>query len=231
MAITGSRSQGGPGPRRRARRGAAAEPCGVPPQGSCCVAALTVPSSGTAAAGWAWVGDDRTTTPIKHVVVLFQENVPFDRYFGAYPHALNPPGEPRFDPAAGTPAVDGLTRTLLTANPNTAAPHRLDRNQTNLCGSNHGYTAEQRAVDKGRMDRFVQETGNHGPGCDPTLGMGYFDGNTVTALWTYAQHFAISDNSFGTTYGPSHSACSTWCQVRPMACRPTARPATSWTAA
>ena len=33
--------------------------------------------------------------------------------------------------------------------------------------------------------------------------MGYFDGNTVTALWNYAQHFAMSDNSFGTTFGPS----------------------------
>jgi phospholipase C len=33
--------------------------------------------------------------------------------------------------------------------------------------------------------------------------MGYFDGNTVTALWNYAQKFAMSDNSFGTTFGPS----------------------------
>ena len=33
--------------------------------------------------------------------------------------------------------------------------------------------------------------------------MGYYDGNTVTALWNYAQHFAMSDNSFGTTFGPS----------------------------
>jgi phospholipase C len=33
--------------------------------------------------------------------------------------------------------------------------------------------------------------------------MGYFDGNTVTALWNYAQHFAMNDNSFGTTFGPS----------------------------
>src|SRR3954451_19631709 len=33
--------------------------------------------------------------------------------------------------------------------------------------------------------------------------MGYFDGNAVTALWNYAQHFAMSDNSFGTTFGPS----------------------------
>jgi phospholipase C len=33
--------------------------------------------------------------------------------------------------------------------------------------------------------------------------MGYYDGNTVTALWNYAQHFAMSDNSYGTTFGPS----------------------------
>jgi phospholipase C len=33
--------------------------------------------------------------------------------------------------------------------------------------------------------------------------MGYFDGNTVTALWNYAQYFAMSDNSFNTTFGPS----------------------------
>src|SRR3954447_24167133 len=167
------------------------------------LAALTLSSSAAGPAGWTTVGDDRTTTRIKHLVVLFQENVPFDRYFGVYPHALNPPGEPRFDAARGTPAVEGLTGAVLTANPNAAAPHRLDRTQPNVCGSNHGYIAEQRAVDQGRMDRFVEETGNHTPGCDPTLGMGYFDGNTVTAMWTYAQHFTINDNSFGTTYGPS----------------------------
>ncbi len=33
--------------------------------------------------------------------------------------------------------------------------------------------------------------------------MGYYDGNTVTAMWNYAQNFAMSDNSFGTTFGPS----------------------------
>src|SRR5262249_6862617 len=30
-----------------------------------------------------------------------------------------------------------------------------------------------------------------------------FDGNTVTAMWNYAQRFAMSDNSWDTTYGPS----------------------------
>jgi phospholipase C len=35
----------------------------------------------------------RTATPIKHLVVIFQENVSFDHYFGTYPNALNLYGE------------------------------------------------------------------------------------------------------------------------------------------
>lgn len=35
--------------------------------------------------------------------------------------------------------------------------------------------------------------------CDSGYGkalvMGYYDGNTVTALWNYAQNFAMNDNS------------------------------------
>ncbi|HET9849205.1 MAG TPA: alkaline phosphatase family protein, partial [Candidatus Dormibacteraeota bacterium] len=31
----------------------------------------------------------------------------------------------------------------------------------------------------------------------------YYDGNTVTALWNYAQHFSMNDNSFSTQFGPS----------------------------
>src|SRR5262249_31067806 len=115
-----------------------------------------------------------TATPIKHLVVLFQENVPFDRYFGVYPHALNPPGEPPFLAKPGTPTVNGLTAELLTATPNSANPRRLPRTQQNVCGSNHGYTAEQRAYDKGLVDAFVENTGNHSPGCDSALGMDYF---------------------------------------------------------
>src|SRR5512137_787314 len=50
-----------------------------------------------------------TTTPIRHVVVIFQENVSFDHYFATYPRAANPPGEPFFEADPGTPAVNGLT--------------------------------------------------------------------------------------------------------------------------
>ena len=39
---------------------------------------------------------ENTATPIKHLVIIFQENISFDHYFGTYPNALNPPGEPKF---------------------------------------------------------------------------------------------------------------------------------------
>ncbi len=152
--------------------------------------------------------DSSTTTPIKHVVVIFQENVSFDHYFATYPAATNPSGEPAFTARPGTPSVNGLNHPLLTANLNSTTPFRLDRSQAATCDQDHNYTDEQKAYDAGLADKFVETVGN-GPGTDGTLTckktdvMGYFDGNTVTALWNYAQFFAMSDNSFNSTFGPS----------------------------
>lgn len=149
-----------------------------------------------------WNGGSQTTTPIKHVIVIFQENVSFDHYFGTYPYATNPAGEPGFYAAPGTPSVNGLTQALLTDNPNLANPQRLDRSQALTCDQDHSYTDEQKAFDHGLMDQFVQSVS--GSSCtDKSIVMDYYDGNTVTALWNYAQYFAMSDNSFGTTFGPS----------------------------
>jgi len=67
----------------------------------------------------------RTATPIQHLVVIFDENISLDHYFGVYPHALNPPGEPRFTAAPDTPSINGLDNVLLTDNPNLANPRRL----------------------------------------------------------------------------------------------------------
>ena len=90
-----------------------------------------------------------TATPIQHLVVIFQENVSFDHYFGTYPYATNPPGEPDFHARFGTPTVNGLlTSGLLNNNPNSANPQRLDRVLSPLvtCDQDHGYTHEQSAV-------------------------------------------------------------------------------------
>ncbi len=104
-----------------------------------------------------------TTTPIKHVVVLFDENISFDHYFGTYPYAQNKPGEPQFHASPNTPTVNGLNNTLLTANPNAVNPQRLGPDQALTCDMNHGYTAEQKAFDAGLMDQFVLNT--TGGGC------------------------------------------------------------------
>jgi phospholipase C len=159
---------------------------------------------------------DRTATPIKHLVVIFGENISFDHYFGTYPHATNPQGEPAFHAAHDTPSVNGLTNALLTNNPNlnpangagATNPFRLDRSQAHTASMNHSYGPEQAAFDGGKMDLFPANTGRAGTGgtgvfSTTGLVMGYYDGNTVTALWNYAQHFAMSDNSYSSTFGPS----------------------------
>jgi len=149
--------------------------------------------------------DFKTTTPIKHVVVIFQENISFDHYFGTYPHAKPNNDSTSFFAAAkdDTPRVNGLEQAgLLTNNPNAANPFRIDRSNAVTCDEDHGYGDEQIAFDGGLMDQFAKVSCK-----DKNLGanstMGYFDGNTVTALWNYAQYFAMNDNSFDTNFGPS----------------------------
>jgi phospholipase C len=157
-----------------------------------------------------------TSTPIKHVVVIFGENESFDHYFGTYPNATNPPGEPAFTAAPGTPVVNGLTPALLNNNPNlnpangtgAANPFRLDRSQAHTSSQNHAYGPEEAAFDAGLNDLFPKNTGAAGTGGTGVfntkgLVMGYYDGNTVTAMWNYAQHFALSDNSYSSQFGPS----------------------------
>ena len=158
-----------------------------------------------------------TTTPIKHLVIIFDENRSFDHYFGTYPVAQNPPGEPAFTAAPGTPTVNGLSGDLLTHNGNltnprngelASNPFRLDRTQAATASQSHAYTLEQMAYDNGKVDAFPFYTGHgmaggSGAFFTPAVVMGYYDGNTVTALWNYAQHFAMSDNSYASQYGPS----------------------------
>jgi phospholipase C len=144
-----------------------------------------------------------TKTPIKHVVVIFQENVSFDHYFGTYPHAANLDGETPFHAKDDTPRANTLEAAgLLTNNPNSTQPFRIPPSIPVTCDEDHNYGDEQAAFDGGLMDKFAKLSCK-----DANLGaasvMGYYDGNTVTALWNYAQHFAMSDNFFGTTFGPS----------------------------
>src|SRR5271156_6911 len=155
----------------------------------------------------------KARTPIKHLVVIFDENVSFDHYFGIYPKAINPTGDPKFVAAADTPKVNGFTPELLQKNPNlnsangsgAANPFRLGRTQASTNDQDNDYSPEQMAFHGGKLDLFPLNTGAPGnalgnlvpkapaPFNTNGLTMAYFDGNTVTALWNYAQHYAMSD--------------------------------------
>jgi phospholipase C len=177
----------------------------------------SVPVPATSAAS-SWTITSRTATPIKHVVVIFDENESFDHYFGTYPYAANTDGS-TFKAKPGTPKVNGLytkitskgpVGPLLTANTNSYNPERLTHSQALTCDQNHGYTPEQEAFDGGKMDKFVQDTESASTCAagtteffSPGLVMDYFDGNTVTGLWNYAQNYAMSDSNYDTDFGPS----------------------------
>ncbi|MER5217656.1 alkaline phosphatase family protein [Streptomyces sp. NPDC002838] len=165
-----------------------------------------VPAFAASAHGGHGHSGTRTATPIKHLVVIYDENVSFDHYFATYPQAANTDGT-KFEAAAHTPKTDNLlTAGLLTKNPNLYTPKRLSNSQAMTCDQNHSYGPEQYAADGGKADKYVENTevskcsGLFG---EPGLVMDYYDGNTVTALWNYAQHYTLNDKSFSSVYGPS----------------------------
>ena len=177
------------------------------------VALAAILGSAAAKDGGSSNSSAQTATPIQHLVVIVEDNASFDHYFGTYPEAANPAGEPQFFARPGTPGVNRLSGTLLLNNPNlnpengsgAANPFRLDRTQALTSWQNGGYGPEQEAINKGLMDLFPKTLGVAAQGVAGNTGvvMGFYDGNTVTALWNYAQHFVLSDNSFSTGFGPS----------------------------
>lgn len=124
----------------------------------------------------------------------------------------------KFAPLSG---VNLLMRNPTASNTKNGAnainPFRLDRSQAYTTDQGHDYDTEQKAFNNGAMDLFPVSVGagNGGANTNVTasltpplntagLVMGYYDGNTVTALWNYAQNYAMNDNSFSTTFGPSN---------------------------
>jgi phospholipase C len=214
----------------------------------CLAAAFAVATATALANDGDHDGDDhgvRTATPIKHLVVIFQENISYDHYFGTYPAAKNTDGT-FFKALRSTPPNNNLVTPLdvnhgfrpiigldlINNNPNASAtapaapnntrhngtdaanPFRLSPSQASTADQGHNEMPEQAAYNNGNMDGFPAWVGTAGtaatgplppPAAVATKGltMGYYDGNTVTAFWNYAQHYAMSDNSYSSQFGPS----------------------------
>ena len=95
---------------------------------SCILLGASFASAGISSAV---VSSASTATPIKHIVIIFQENVSFDHYFATYPHAMNGANGSRFMSDQHTASINGLSASpaLLTNNTNSANPFRLDPSQ------------------------------------------------------------------------------------------------------
>jgi phospholipase C len=151
--------------------------------------------------------------PIKHVIIIFQENRSFDSYFGTYPGA------------DGIPMRNGVA-TVCNLDPKTGKcvkPY-LDHNDVN-CGGPHASEQSLADVANGKMNGFIAEVQvqrNFGlypldwalnyckrpaspKESDPV--MGYHNGGDIPNYWAYARTFVLQDHMFEALHSwsfPSH---------------------------
>jgi phospholipase C len=110
--------------------------------------------------------------PIKHIIIIMQENRSFDEYFGVYP-GVN-----------GIPS--GVSLTISPKSTRTVSPY-LETN-TNPQGGPHSWEAAHESYDDGKMDGFVWTSGPNA--------MGYYDYHVLPFYWTYASNYVLFDNFF-----------------------------------
>ena len=126
------------------------------------------------------IANPSNSTPIQHIVILFQENHAFDNYFGTYPGANG------LNSSIALPVKKGSNVTV--------SPFHLSSQRLRPF-SNTAVTA-RRAYNNGTMDGFVIATGTN-------LTMGYYDGSDIPYYWDYASQFVLMDNFFTSAMGPS----------------------------
>jgi phospholipase C len=129
-------------------------------------------------------------TPIKHVIVIVQENHTFDNYFGTYPgvNGLYDVGAMPDKPGA-PPAV----KPYLFTSPVVVNREAGEQLTGNL---NNSWTAAHIAYDDGKMDGFIAAQGSN-------VTMGYYDYHLIPYYWDYAAQYVLMDNFFSSVMGPS----------------------------
>jgi phospholipase C len=120
--------------------------------------------------------------PIKHIVILYQENRSFDHYFGVYP------------------GVNGLNQNLgLPIYNITNSPTLKPFHMTNLTTSpdiDHSHRTALRDYNNGKMNGFIIAEND-------TNTMGYYNGSDLAYYWDYASQYVLMDNFFSSELGPS----------------------------
>jgi phospholipase C len=119
--------------------------------------------------------------PIKHFIVLMQENHTFDNYFGTYPGADGlPPG------------------TCMPTASDCVAPFHLNTVALNL---DHSSATFQTQYNNGRMDGFISALDQRNQ--DGRIAMGYYDESDLPYYWSIAREYVLFDRFFSSVSGGS----------------------------
>jgi phospholipase C len=132
-----------------------------------------------------------STNPIKHIIVIMQENRSFDNYFGTYPGANGIPRGTCMPLSSDHPTVGCVKPFLSTSPVSEDMPH--------------GYQASIVAYDNGKMDGFML-----GENEDPKT-MSYYDNKTIPYYWDLAKHYVLADNFYSSVL--SYSLPNHWYAV------------------
>jgi phospholipase C len=142
-------------------------------------------------------------TPIKHFVVLLQENHTFDNYFGTYPGA------------------DGIPRSVcMPVNPaNGTLPcvrpfHIRNRSIVDL---DHSGLSARYDLNRGLMNGFV--AAQRLRSVNPRQAMGYYNGSDLPFYWNMADRYVLFDHFFSSALGGSFINHLYWVAANPASGR------------
>jgi phospholipase C len=148
--------------------------------------------------------DPEPNTPIRHVIVLMQENHTFDNYFGTYPGAdgfpegLCIPVDP-FDPTV----VDCVEPFHLGDQP--------------IQDLDHSRRTFRLQFNEGRMDGFIHALDERNQ--DGALALGYYDDSDLPYYWNLANEYVLFDRFFSSAAAGSFMNHVFWVSASPGAGR------------
>lgn len=146
-------------------------------------------------------GEAPTTTPIKHLIVIMQENHTFDNYFGTYPGADGLPANTQMPINPNDPSAGFVTPFHIGSYPIQDLSH-----------SSATFTAQ---YNDGQMNGFVSALNQRKQ--NGKLAMGYYDGTDLPYYWNMADNYVLFDRLFSSARDGSFANHMYWVAAAPPA--------------
>jgi phospholipase C len=138
--------------------------------------------------------DGETQTPIKHFVVMMQENHTFDNYFGTYAGA------------DGFPEGTRMPVDLKVPSAGYVEPWHLGN--TTITDLSHSASTLVEQVNGGEMNGFVSALNRRNQ--NGRVAMGYYDDRDIPYYWNVADNFVLFDRFFSSAKDGSFSNHMYW---------------------